>query len=237
MTADQTINTHRNARKGQAMTVVRRKSMVSAALLAIIVSGAARAEDKSAPEVPAVPAQELQAKLQYCKTCHGSNGQGYSGASPIPRLAGQQLEYIENQLVAFTEKRRENIFMFNVAHVLTPAMRAAVAKHFHDLNPGPTASAQKDLAPAGKKIFEEGVPDKDVPPCASCHGDDAKGNGVFPRLAGQSAAYIQRTLANWDKVRGKDPANPDNSAIMQPVIHGLTQQQVAAVAAYLDNLE
>jgi len=216
------------------MIAVNVKSVLPAAVLAVVVSAAAWAEDNAGPPVSG---QELQAKLQYCKTCHGVSGQGYSGASPIPRLAGQQTEYIENQLLAFTDKRRENIYMFNVAHVLSPGMRTALAKHFHDLNAPPSASASKELAPAGKKIFEEGVPEKEVPACASCHGADAKGNGPFPRLAGQSAGYIVRTLTNWDKIRGKDPANPDNSAIMQPVIHGLTPPQIAEVAAYLDYLD
>src|ERR1700674_3006013 len=35
------------------------------------------------------------------------------------------------------------------------------------------------------------------------------------------------------KERGQDPAKPDNSAIMQPIAHGLTEDQVNAVAAYL----
>jgi cytochrome c553 len=41
----------------------------------------------------------------------------------------------------------------------------------------------------------------------------------------------------WDRVRGQDPKNPDNSAMMQPILHGLTQAQISAVAAYLDYLE
>jgi len=216
------------------MTTLTAKSILPVAILALVQTSAVLAQDKAGPPVSET---ELRAKLQYCKTCHGASGQGYSGASPIPRLAGQQIEYIENQLLAFTDKRRENIYMFNVAHVLTPNMRAALAKHFHDLNAPPSASVPKDSAAAGKKIFEEGVPDKEVPPCASCHGADAKGNGPFPRLAGQSAGYIIRTLTNWDKIRGKDPANPDNSAIMQPILHGLTPAQIVTVAAYLDNLE
>ena len=127
--------------------------------------------------------------------------------------------------------------MFNVAHVLSPEMRAALAKHFFELNAKPTATGSKDLVPAGKKIFEGGIPEANVPACASCHGPDAKGNGAFPRLAGQSHDYIQNALKTWDKVRGRDPAKPDNSAIMQPIAHGLTPSQIAAVAAYLDYLE
>ena len=40
----------------------------------------------------------------------------------MPRLAGQQPEYIEAQLRAFIERRRTNPIMFNVAHVLSPSM-------------------------------------------------------------------------------------------------------------------
>src|ERR1700687_3211057 len=65
--------------------------------------------------------QNLQAKIEYCEMCHGLSGQGYHGYYPIPRLAGQQTEYFENQLRAFIARRRENRFMYNVALVLSPA--------------------------------------------------------------------------------------------------------------------
>jgi len=185
----------------------------------------------------AVSKQELDAKLAYCKTCHGANGQGYHGAYPIPRLAGQQPEYFENQLHAFIDRRRENKFMYSVAHVLSPAMLPALAAHFKDLNPAPLGGAPKELIPTGKKIYEEGFPNADIPPCANCHGPDAKGTGPFPRLAGQLQDYILRKLSNWSKERGLDPANPDTSAIMEPIAHGLTEPQIQAVAAYLNYLQ
>ena len=67
-------------------------------------------------------ADEFQAKLTYCKTCHGLSGQGYHGYYAMPRLAGQQPKYIENQLRAFIEHRRKNEIMANVAHALSPSM-------------------------------------------------------------------------------------------------------------------
>ena len=215
------------------MKIVSARLALPAAILAISFS-LARAEDAAGP---AVTPQEVQTKIQYCSTCHGPSGQGFQGAFPIPRLAGQQVEYLENQLLAFYEGRRSNKYMFGVSHQLSPSMRTALAKHFNGLNPKPYGNPPKELVPAGKKIFEEGVPDASVPPCASCHGDDAKGNGQFPRLAGQYYAYIQKALANFEKVRGQDPAKPDTSAIMQPIAHALTESQIAAVAAYLNSLE
>jgi cytochrome c553 len=216
------------------MKIISLKSLSHAAILAVAFTAAGRAEES---RTDTVSKQELQAKAAYCKTCHGVSGQGFRGAFPMPRLAGQQPEYIENQLLAFTERRRTNPVMFNVAHVLGPSMIAALASHFKDLNPKPLGGAPKELMAQGKTIFEEGVPSADVPPCASCHGAAAEGNGAFPRLAGQLDDYIIKKVVNWNKERGQNPANPDTSAIMAPIAHNLTQQQITAVAAYLSYLE
>src|SRR5580692_11530255 len=118
------------------------------AAFAVVVSAAVQAEDKGAA---AVSNQELKAKTDYCKTCHGVSGQGFRGSFPMPRLAGQQPEYLENQLQAFIERRRTNPVMFNVAHSLSPAMLKGLAEHFRDLNPKPLggAGAPKELVAAG----------------------------------------------------------------------------------------
>ncbi len=200
-------------------------------LAAIVASAAVHAEDKGA-----VSTQELRAKTDYCKTCHGVAGQGFRGSFPMPRLAGQQPEYLENQLQAFIERRRTNPVMFNVAHVLSPSMLKGLAEHFRDLNPKPLGGAPRDQVAEGKKIYLEGA-GENIPPCASCHGPEAKGADAFPRLAGQLHDYIYRKLTNWEKERGQDKANPDNSAIMQPIAHNLSEAQIKAVAAYLSYLE
>jgi len=204
----------------------------AAVLAAVLATAAAAAENKGT-----VSKRDVDAKLAYCEVCHGVAAQGFHGYYPIPRLAGQQTEYLENQLQAFVERRRTSTIMFNVGHVLSPAMIAALAADFHDLNPKPLGGAPKDLVAGGKKIFEEGIPATDVPACASCHGPDAKGNGAFPRLAGQLFDYITNKLTNWDKERGQNPAKPDTSALMQPIAHKLKDAQIKAVAAYLSYLE
>ncbi|QOZ48546.1 cytochrome C [Bradyrhizobium sp. CCBAU 53340] len=206
---------------------------MAATIVVTSMSTIAQAQDKGAQ----IPAHDLRAKTDYCKTCHGIDAQGFRGSYPMPRLAGQQPEYIENQLKAFVEHRRSNPVMFNVAHVLSPAMLAALTTEFKNLNPKPLGGAPKADAAEGKKIYEEGVPDANVPPCASCHGPEAKGDGQFPRLASQLYDYVIRKLTNWDKERGQDKANPDSSAIMQPIAHELTPAQIKSVAAYVSRLE
>jgi len=207
---------------------------ISTAILAIAFSATCRAEDA---DRAGTSKQSLQAKIEYCKTCHGLSGQGYHGFFPIPRLAGQQTQYFENQLQAFIERRRENKYMYGVAHVLGPSMRTALAKHFSELNPKPLGDAPKRLVAMGKKIYEDGIPETNVPACMACHGGDAKGKDAIPRLAGQLSDYIINKLVNWNKERGQDPAKPDISAIMLPTSHNLTKAQVAAVAAYVGYLQ
>jgi cytochrome c553 len=219
---------------GRIMKVSGLKSLLPLALLGLIFATAARAEETKQANLQI---EIFKAKLDYCKTCHGLYGQGYHGAFPIPRLAGQQTGYFENQLRAFIERRRENKFMFDVAHVLSPDMITALANTFRDLGPKPLGGAPKELAPMGRKIYEGGIPAANIPACAGCHGPDAKGNGAFPRLAGQLDDYLFRKLVNWSKERGQDRTHPDTSAIMEPIAHGLNETQIRAVAAYLNYLE
>src|ERR1700693_3413167 len=63
------------------------------AFLAVAFAGVCRASDANTVAVGGI-----QAKIAYCKDCHGPSAQGYDGYFPIPRLAGQQTEYLENQL-------------------------------------------------------------------------------------------------------------------------------------------
>ena len=201
-------------------------------ILAVVVSAAAPADENGGA---AVSKHVLQAKLDYCKTCHGLSGEGYRGYFAMPRLAGQQSRYIENQLRAFIERRRTNQFMFNVARVLSPAMISALAEHFRDLNSRPLGGAPRERMAAGKAIYEEGLPESNIPACAACHGPDAKGQGEIPRLAGQLFPYTVKELTNWSKERGQGATDP--SAIMVVTAHNLSQSQVAAIAAYVSDLK
>jgi cytochrome c553 len=203
-----------------------------ALLLALGASVVAHAQDR------AMRAREggLQAKLEYCKTCHGLSGQGYRGYFPMPRLAGQPPQYMENQLRAFIDRRRTNPIMANVAHVLSPSMVSALAAHFRNLDPKPIGGAPRRASALGKRIFEDGLPDANVPACAACHGSDGSGQNEIPRLAGQLYEYTVAQLTGWTKVRGQGSA-VDTSAIMAPTAHNLTRAQIEAVAAYVSYLQ
>jgi cytochrome c553 len=213
------------------MKIFNLRLALQTAVLAIATAfpAAGRAADKS---IDSVPRQSFEAKLEYCKTCHGLSGQGYRGYFPMPRLAGQQPKYIENQLRAFVERTRTNPVMSNVAHALSPGMIAALAEHFKALNPPPIGGAPRDSLALGKTIYELGLPEANVPACSACHGPDAKGAGEIPRLAGQLFPYTVKELTSWSKERGENL-----SALMMPTSHNLTQSQIAAVAAYVSTLK
>jgi cytochrome c553 len=212
------------------MRVISLRSALQAAVFVLAFCAAGRADNGFADT------DQLQAKLAYCKTCHGDSAQGFRGYFAIPRLAGQQQQYIENQLRAFIERRRTNPIMFNVAHGLNSSMIPALATHFKDLNPGPFGGAPRESLALGKKIFEEGLPEANVPACFACHGTDAKGHGEIPRLAGQLYWYVIKVLTNWSQERGQGSAQ-DISAIMVPTTHNLTHAQIAAIAAYVSYLK
>jgi cytochrome c553 len=201
-----------------------------AMLTAVLLAAAGHAQDVIRTERGG-----FEAKLEYCKTCHGLSAQGYRGWFPMPRLAGQQPQYLENQLRAFTERRRTNPIMTNVAHALNPSMVSALAAHFRVLDPRPIGGAPRQSLATGRRIYEEGIPEANVPACSACHGADGRGQNEIPRLAGQLYEYTVGQLTGWTTVRGQGSA-VDTSAIMAPTAHNLTRSQVEAVAAYVSNL-
>ncbi len=215
------------------MKVIRSRWALPSAVLAtlFLAAGHSKAADRVHPR------QDVQAKLEYCETCHGLSGEGYHGYFTMPRLAGQQPAYIENQLRAFIERRRSNPVMFNVAHSLSPSMLGALANHFHNLNPAPMADGPHRLMAEGKTIYEEGIPQNNVAACFACHGVEGHGRDEIPRLAGQLYPYVIKALTNWGKERGQGAGKGDTSAIMSPTAHNLNPSQIAAIAAYVSHLK
>jgi cytochrome c553 len=71
-----------------------------------------------------------------------------------------------------------------------------------------------------------------VTPCAVCHGDDLRGRGPVPRLAGNSPSYIARQLYDMQSGHRTGLWMP----LMAPVVAGLSAGDVLAAAAYLGSL-
>jgi cytochrome c553 len=85
-----------------------------------------------------------------------------------------------------------------------------------------TGTAQ---ANAGKSLFSN--------QCASCHGVNAEGMGMFPKLSGQSEAALSTKLKTY---RSGGQVGP-MTAMMAPMAMGLSDQQITDVSAYLASIK
>jgi cytochrome c553 len=70
-------------------------------------------------------------------------------------------------------------------------------------------------------------------PCRACHGQDLRGVGDIPPLAGRSAPYLARML--WD-IKSGARTGP-TVAPMQTPVRGLTEQNILDTSAYLASLK
>jgi cytochrome c553 len=203
------------------------------------MNGIARATDAAdtpagvTPPVAMTDAQKaaLRKTIDTCGTCHGVNGRSVSPT--FPNLAAQTAPYLELQLHAFKDQSRADpdaqAYMWGMASQLSDGMISALANYFAG-QPAPVGTAGNTVLVAqGKKLYEEGVPARQIPPCATCHGPRAQGMATFPRLAGQHAPYLLKQLLVIQSVLRTAP-------VMHGVVKDLTKDQMQAVVAYLESL-
>jgi cytochrome c553 len=169
--------------------------------------------------------------LAGCARCHGRDGAGRDEAGWIPAIGGQSLAYLEASLRAYAERHRASGIMQPLAAALDPEQLAALARHYA-AEPWPSgeppAPADPALLARGREIATEGLPVAGVPPCASCHGPPAR-YPRYPRIAGQDPGYLARQLELFRHgVRG----GTAYAHLMHAVARGLTDEDIAAVAAY-----
>jgi len=173
----------------------------------------------------------LKTTVDTCATCHGV--QGRSVSPTFPNLAGQSSAYIQLQLKAFKDQSRADpdaqAYMWGMAANLSDDMIKQLADYYAAQPPAPGRSGNATLVAQGKKLFAEGVPDKGIPACNTCHGAKAEGLAVFPRLAGQHAPYLLKQLLVIQNVLRTAP-------VMHGVVKDLTKDQMQAVVAYLESI-
>ncbi len=199
--------------------------------IAATFSTAVYGADASPDSMSVAQKAALQKTVDTCGTCHGING--HSVAPTFPNLAAQTAPYLEAQLHAFKDQSRADpdaqAYMWGMASQLSDATISALAAYFAS-QPAPEGKPGiPALVAEGKHLFEEGIPAKQIPPCASCHGPNAQGMNIFPRLAGQHAPYLLKQLLVIQNVLRTAP-------VMHGVVKDLTKQQMEAVVAYLESI-
>jgi cytochrome c553 len=173
----------------------------------------------------------LDKAIDTCASCHGINGR--SVAPTFPNLAAQGAPYIEAQLHAFRDQTRADpdaqAYMWGMASQLSDPMIGELANYFAT-QPAPEGKpGNATLIAQGKHLFEEGVPARRIPACASCHGPHAEGMATFPRLAGQHAPYLLKQLLVIQSALRTAP-------VMHGVVKDLSRQQMEALVAYLESI-
>jgi cytochrome c553 len=119
--------------------------------------------------------------------------------------------------------------MWGMASQLSDATIEAISTYYAAQAPSRAKTGDAKLMARGKQIFEEGVTSQGIPACATCHGPQARGNNIFPRLAGQHGDYLVRqALAIQRDLRA--------APVMRDVIKDISQDQMRAVATYLESL-
>lgn len=168
--------------------------------------------------------------INLCSTCHGPRGISTSPEFPI--LAAQRRGYLESQLEAFRAKTRSekvaHDFMWGIAGGLDDPMINAVSRYYAAQPPAAGRPGDPGLVAKGKQLFDQGVADRGIPACATCHGADAKGVADFPRLAGQHAKYVAKQLEYIQSL-------VRNAPVMHGIIKDLTTDEMQAVAAYVQS--
>jgi cytochrome c553 len=178
-------------------------------------------------------AEQGKTKSAVCAGCHGADGN--SGLNPLwPKLAGQHPQYIEKQLKDIKKgEKRTDPLMSPMAQPLSEQDMADLAAYFSSQTKK-IGTADPKLVKQGEQIYRAGNADTGVVACMACHGPTGAGNplALFPALNGQNAAYVEKALKDF---RAGNRTN-DNAGMMQGVVARMTDDEIAAVAQYIQGL-
>jgi cytochrome c553 len=198
----------------------------SAALLALGLAA-------TAPAVAAGDAAAGQARAITCAACHGADGNSLN--PEWPSLAGQHESYIIKQLQAFKSGARQNVLMSGQAMALSDQDMADLAAYFASQKPA-RKTADPALVKTGEQIYRGGHKETGAPACLACHGPDGLGNitAAWPRVSGQHATYTAAQLAAY---RSGQRSTDGDTQIMRNVAARLTDDEIKAVASYIQGLQ
>jgi len=204
--------------------------LITGLLTAAFASASAHA---SGVDLGGDPEKGKQKANQICQACHGLDGNGIPGQPIWPKIAGQHPRYIYKQLNNFKNNERWNAQMSPMAMPLTDEDMRNLAAYYAGQEQS-EGVAEPELVDLGEQLYRAGNPATGVPACSGCHGPAGMGSNLarFPRLSGQFSEYTDQTLKLWrSKERNNDP-----NGMMRGAAANLTDQEIAALAAYIQGL-
>ena len=172
-----------------------------------------------------------RAVAENCSRCHGADGMGRDGASPV--IAGQKATYIVATLDAYGRGRRHSGMMEPIAAGLSARTISELGDFYAGLAPASRSGGSSAAIARGRAIALGGLPQKKVPPCAECHGPGGhRRNPIYPDLAGQHADYL---IAQLRLFKTGQRGGTHYAHLMQHVAPHLSEGQMRDVAAYYYN--
>lgn len=205
------------------------RTTLGALVVALLFAGDASAQTAVQEKLKAIQADPVAVRTAaeaggkaafFCVNCHGEGGN--SKMPEVPTLAGQNPAYLLEQIRKFGAGERKNQFMEGMIKVLKEDERIQIALHYAEAkhDPVPFDAAQ---AARGRDIF--------VKHCVRCHGEKGLGNEIIPRIAGQSAVYLQTTITRY-----RDRTGERNNPLMAIATASLKKEEITAVSNYLASL-
>ncbi|MFK7954888.1 MAG: cytochrome c [Lysobacterales bacterium] len=173
-------------------------------------------------------------KAIICGSCHGTDGNSTFGE--WPKLAGQHENYIVRQVNLFKTGNRESAVMAPMIANVSLEDAADIGAYFaqQSVKPG---TADETVVALGERIYRGGKAQDGVPACLACHGPTGRGNpgAGYPAVGGQHATYTGAKLKEFSqgKVWGE---GEDANAIMATIASRLSEQELLALASYLEGL-
>ncbi len=188
---------------------------------------------------------DSEERIAKCLSCHGKQAGGDIDFGPdvdfgTPALRGMGEQYLKDSLIAYQAGTRTHNEMSVISSMLDEETMDFMARAFAAFEAPPmkpaselTALAEKDaLFRQGQTIARAGIPQQSVPACMACHGPLGEGSAAGPRLAGQNVMYIESQFRAFASGSRKTV----QSAVMQPVVAGLNDDDIKAVAHYYESI-
>lgn len=138
----------------------------------------------------AARADDIADKAAVCSSCHGENGVPIE--KTIPVLWGQNEGYIYIELRDMKKGARNNPQMAQAVAELSRDDMLALAAYFAAK---PWTNLNQPRATAVEQTHFEAMARSAG--CVGCHQEGYKGAGTQPRLAGQSVAYLEKTMLDF----------------------------------------
>ena len=172
-----------------------------------------------------------------CSACHGPDGN--SAVPAFPKLAGQGEKYLLKQLKDIRDGARPVPTMAGQLDGKSNQDLADIAAYYASES-GTGGQTDPELLALGKAVYLNGIPERKIAACSSCHSPTGSGNAPagFPALAGQHADYIAAQLTAYRKGYDDESGriNDGDARIMRMTAFGLSDKEIQAVASYAAGL-